>query len=84
VAELARVLAPGGRLLTGFQVGDELRHISHGYGHDVALDAYRLPPDFVAELCTAAGLAVEARLVREPQPPHEKTPHAYLLARKPA
>ncbi|HWC83635.1 MAG TPA: class I SAM-dependent methyltransferase [Pseudonocardiaceae bacterium] len=84
VAELARVLAPGGRLLTAFQVGDELRHIAHGYGHDVSLDAYRLPPDFVAELCTAAGLAVEARLVREPQPPHEKTPQAYLLVRKPA
>lgn len=82
VAELARVLAPGGRLLAAFQVGDERRRITHGYGHDVALDAYRLPPDFVAELCAAAGLVVEARLVREPQPP-EKTPQAYLLARKP-
>jgi hypothetical protein len=30
----------------------------------------------------AAGLVVEARLVREPEPP-EKTPQAYLLARKP-
>ncbi|WP_410639022.1 class I SAM-dependent DNA methyltransferase [Amycolatopsis sp. lyj-346] len=83
VAELARVLAPGGRLLTGFQVGDERRHIAHGYGHDVSLDAYRLQPDFVAGLCAAAGLVVEARLVREPQGPYEKTPQAYLLARKP-
>jgi SAM-dependent methyltransferase len=82
VAELARVLAPGGRLLTAFQVGDELRHIAHGYGHDVSLDAYRLQPDFVAGLFTDAGLAVEARLVREPKPP-EKTSQAYLLARKP-
>ncbi|WP_073486810.1 class I SAM-dependent DNA methyltransferase [Streptoalloteichus hindustanus] len=84
VAELARVLAPGGRLLTAFQVGDEPRHITHGYGHDITLDAYRLRPDFVAELFTDAGLTVEARLVREPQPPHEKAPQAYLLARKPA
>ncbi|EOD65629.1 class I SAM-dependent DNA methyltransferase [Amycolatopsis vancoresmycina] len=82
MAELARVLAPGGRLLTGFQVGDECLRITQGYGHDVALDAYRLPPDFVAGLCAAAGLVVEARVVREPQPP-EKTPQAYLLARKP-
>ena len=82
VAELARVLAPGGRLLTAFQVGDELRHIAHGYGHDVSLDAYRLQPDFVAGLFTGAGLGVEARLVREPEQP-EKTPQAYLLARKP-
>ncbi|MDS0138866.1 MULTISPECIES: methyltransferase domain-containing protein [unclassified Amycolatopsis] len=84
VAELARVLAPGGRLLTGFQVGDERRHITHGYGHDVSFDAYRLPPDYVADLCVAAGLVVEARLVREPHGPYEKTPQAYLLARKPA
>ncbi|MGW3996829.1 class I SAM-dependent DNA methyltransferase [Amycolatopsis sp. NPDC004772] len=84
VAELARVLAPGGRLLTGFQVGDERRHITHSYGHDVSFDAYRLPPDHVAELCVAAGLVVEARLVREPHGPYEKTSQAYLLARKPA
>jgi len=83
VAELVRVLAPGGRLLTAFQVGDERRHISQGYGHEVSFDAYRLPPDFVAGVFTAAGLAVEARLVREPRPP-EQTPHAYLLARKPS
>ncbi|WP_460441335.1 class I SAM-dependent DNA methyltransferase [Amycolatopsis stemonae] len=82
VAELARVLAPGGRLLTAFQVGDERRHVSQGYGHEVSLDAYRLPPDFVADLFEDAGLALEARLVREPQEP-EKTPQAYLLARKP-
>jgi SAM-dependent methyltransferase len=85
VVELARVLAPGGRLLTAFQVGDERRRITNGYGRDVSFDAYRLQPDFVAGLCTAAGLVVEARLVREPMPSlPEKTPQAYLLARKPA
>jgi SAM-dependent methyltransferase len=85
VADLARVLAPGGRLLTAFQVGDERRRITNGYGRDVSFDAYRLQPDFVAGLCTAAGLVVEARLVREPTPSlHEKTPQAYVLARKPA
>jgi SAM-dependent methyltransferase len=83
VTELARVLAPGGRLMTAFQVGDETRRITHGYGHEVAVNAYRLQPDFVAEMCTAAGLAVEATLIREPQPPHETTPQASLLARKP-
>ena len=82
VAELARVLAPGGRLLTAFQVGDERRHVSRGYGHEVSFDAYRLPPDFVAGLFEAAGLAMEARLVRAPQEP-EQVPQAYLLARKP-
>jgi SAM-dependent methyltransferase len=82
LAELARVLAPGGRLLTAFQVGDERLSVSQGYGREVSLDAYRLRPDFVAELITGAGLEMEARLVREPQP-SEKVPQAYLLARKP-
>lgn len=82
VAELARVLAPGGRLLTAFQVGDERRHIAQGYGHEVSFDAYRLPPDFVAGLFEAAGLELEARLVRAPREP-ETVPQAYLLARKP-
>ncbi|MGW4486269.1 class I SAM-dependent methyltransferase [Amycolatopsis sp. NPDC004368] len=87
VAELARVLVPGGRLLTAFQtssevgVGAEPRHVSTAYGHDVSLDAYRLDPDFVTGLLGAAGFAVEARLVREAAA-HEKTPQAYLLARK--
>ncbi|MEV7043916.1 class I SAM-dependent methyltransferase [Amycolatopsis sp. NPDC051061] len=84
VSELARVLAPGGRLLTAFQVGDEHGCISQGYGHEISLDAYRLQPDLVADMCSAAGLKVEARLVREPQSPLEKTPQAYLLARKPS
>jgi hypothetical protein len=66
-----------------FEVGAERRRISRGYGHEVSLDAYRLEPDFVADTGTAAGLEGEARLVREPQPPHETTPQAYLPARKP-
>ncbi|GAA3563851.1 class I SAM-dependent methyltransferase [Amycolatopsis ultiminotia] len=81
-AELARVVAPGGWLLTAFQVGDEVRHIENAYGHDIRADAYRLPVDLVSGVLTDAGFVVQARLVREPEPPHEKTPQAYLTARK--
>jgi SAM-dependent methyltransferase len=79
--ELARVLRSGGVLVLAFQVGDELRHITQGYGHEVSLDAYRLRPDGVAELLAGSGLAVTAKLVREAKEP-EKTPQAYLFARK--
>jgi ubiquinone/menaquinone biosynthesis C-methylase UbiE len=79
--ELARVLAPGGVLVTAFQVGDERRHIEQGYGHEVSLDAYRLRPEAVAAFMAGAGLAVTAQLVRQPEA-HEKTEQAYLLARK--
>ncbi|MDX6316100.1 MAG: hypothetical protein QOF44_5564 [Streptomyces sp.] len=82
-AEFHRVLAPGGQLLLAFQVGDECRHIEEAYGHaGLSYYAYRLPPDRVTELLGRAGIVVDARLVREPKGA-EKTPQAFLLARKP-
>lgn len=80
-AEFHRVLAPGGHLLLAFQVGDERVRLHQAYDHTVSLDAYRLPPDRVAELLTQAGLVVYARLLREPEQP-EKVQQAYLLARR--
>ncbi|HVQ89736.1 MAG TPA: class I SAM-dependent methyltransferase [Mycobacteriales bacterium] len=82
-AEFHRVLAPGGWLLLAFQVGDERRHISQGYGHEVALDAYRLPPDRIAGLLGQAGFSLHAQLLREPNA-DEKVQQAFLLAHKPA
>jgi hypothetical protein len=56
-------------------------HVSHGYGHDVSIDAYRRRPELVADLLERAGFVVDATLVREPEP-REKTPQAYLMASK--
>jgi SAM-dependent methyltransferase len=85
-AEFHRVLAPGGQALIAFQAGDERRRITHAYGHDVTLDAYRLPPERVSALLTAAGLAVHACLVREPdawERSHGQPAQACLLAHRP-
>ena len=81
LADLTRVLAPGGLLLLAFHVGDELRHLTHAYGHDVTLSAQRLQPDRVAALLEQAGLSVQVRLVRAAEPP-EQQPQAYLVARR--
>ncbi|WP_369261167.1 methyltransferase domain-containing protein [Streptomyces sp. R35] len=81
-AEFHRVLAPGGHLLIAFKVGDERVHLDHAYGHDLDLDVYRFPPQLIAELLGHAGLAEVARLVREADA-REKTPQAFILARKP-
>ncbi|WP_414719117.1 hypothetical protein [Streptomyces sp.] len=81
-AEFHRVLAPGGHLLIAFKVGDERVRLEHAYGHALALDVYRLPPDRVAEELGRAGLIETARLVREPDL-REPTPQAFLMARKP-
>ncbi|MEU2238553.1 class I SAM-dependent methyltransferase [Streptomyces sp. NPDC018338] len=80
--EFRRVLAPGGLALVAFKVGDERVRLEHAYGHEVALDVYRWSPDRVAELLAAAGLVEAARLVREPYT-GERTPQAFLLARRP-
>ncbi|HEX5114284.1 MAG TPA: class I SAM-dependent methyltransferase [Pseudonocardiaceae bacterium] len=80
-AEIARVLRPNGVLALAFQVGDEQLHITQAYGHEVSADAYRLPPDTITALMADAGLAIQAQLERQPEPP-EKTPQAYLIARK--
>ncbi len=83
-AEFHRVLAPGGRLLVAFQVGDEPLHLTEPFGRPVSLDFHRRRPAHLAELLREAGLPVHAQLVREPEDGKEKTQQAYLLARKPA
>lgn len=82
LAELHRVLAPGGQLLLAFQVGDGTRRLEQAYGHAVSLDAHRMQPDRLAGQLAEAGLPVHARVVRGPQGA-ETLPQAYLLARRP-
>jgi len=81
LAALAGGLAPGGFLLLAFQAGSGRRHIQQAYGHEVSMHAFLLDPDAVVAQLEAAGLAVEARLVRAPDT-DERTPQAYLMARK--
>lgn len=82
-AEFCRVLAPGGHLLIVFQIGDEQRRRTEAFGLSISLDYYLRPPERVAELLSQAGLAVHARLLREPDQVVEKVQRVYLLARKP-
>ncbi|MEV4329075.1 class I SAM-dependent methyltransferase [Streptomyces sp. NPDC049597] len=81
-AEFHRVLAPGGHLLMGFQVGHEPVRHTEGFGHEISLDFHRLMPEEVAEQLESAGFEVRARMVREAGP-GEKTPQAHLLAHRP-
>jgi SAM-dependent methyltransferase len=80
--EFHRVLAPGGHLLLAFKVGDESVHLERAYGHDLSLDVYRFPPESVADLLGHSGFEEVAQLVRTAEG-LEKTPQAYVLARKP-
>jgi SAM-dependent methyltransferase len=81
-AEFHRVLAPGGHALLAFQVGDEPLVLSEAWGHEISLVAHRRRPERVGALLADAGLPVHAHAVRVANA-DERTPHAYLLARKP-
>jgi SAM-dependent methyltransferase len=82
MAELARVLRPGGHLLLGFQVGDEPLRMTSALGHEVALDFHRRRPSRMADLLAEAGVPVRVRTVREAED-GDRTPQAFLLAQKP-
>ncbi len=84
VAELHRVLAPGGYLLLAFQAGENQEHRrEEAYGHRVTLVNYLHSPDHVGELLGEVGLTVETRVLREPDDSgFETVKQAYLLARK--
>jgi SAM-dependent methyltransferase len=82
LAEFRRVLAPGGHLVLAFQVGDEPVRIREAFGRAVELDSHRRRPERVASLLEQAGLAVRMQMQREPEE-GERTPQAYLVARRP-
>ena len=85
LAELRRVLRPGGYALFGFQAGDGTRSLGEALGHPVTLDFHRRRPEHLAELLTAAGLEVRASVLREREedgPFPERTPQGFLLARR--
>jgi SAM-dependent methyltransferase len=82
LAEIARVLRPGGQLLTAFQVGTDPAQLNSAYGHPVTLVVHRRTPELVTDLLAGAGLVVHTRTVRAAEG-WEKSPQAYLLASKP-
>ncbi|MFP3393873.1 hypothetical protein SB782_34420, partial [Brevibacillus sp. SIMBA_076] len=80
-AEFARVVRPGGVLLLAFQVGEEVVHLTHAYGHALELHTRRQVPERVRSRLAEAGFTVQAELTRQPVPP-EKSPQGYVLARR--
>ncbi len=82
-AEFARVLAPGGYLLLGFQVGDVPRTHDRPFGRPVSLDFLRRRPERIMPLLSAAGLAPYSHTVREADTEKgEPTPQALVIARR--
>jgi ubiquinone/menaquinone biosynthesis C-methylase UbiE len=84
LAEMYRVLRPGGLALVAFHAGAEVRHFTDWLGHQVELDFRFYPPAEVTAGLGAAGFTLLARLERAAYPAEVDTRRAYLLAGRPA
>lgn len=83
LAEVRRVLRPGGLLLLAFQAGTGERPIRSAYGHDVELTAHLHEPTHVQQQLGALDFTIEATLIRGPRA-SEREEQAMILARSAA
>lgn len=86
LAEVARVVRPGGLVLAAFQVGDGPSDVGarlRERGHDVELLRHERGTKQMLDAFAAAGLVKEARLVRQPVG-REQQPQGFVLSRRPA
>ena len=82
LAEIARVLAPGGWLLLSFSATDVPEPPYEYYDHRVTA-AYRWWPDHVVSLLRSARITESARLMENPEPDDRRQSRvASILARK--
>ena len=85
LAELRRVLVPGGLLLLAFHIGDETIHLDEWWGQQVCVDFFLFRPDEMASYLGAAGFEIEEIIEREPYPDVEhQSRRAYIFARRPS
>ncbi|GIF38459.1 class I SAM-dependent DNA methyltransferase [Actinoplanes xinjiangensis] len=79
--EFHRVLRPGAPLLLAFQAGDEPKHFTHAWDHDVDLTIHRRRPETVTGLLAEAGFRTVMTSLYEP-PSKPGRQYAYVIAHR--
>ncbi len=83
LAEMKRVLRPGGLLFLAFHVGDETVHLDEWWGERVSVDFLFFRPQEICDSLRAAGFEIEEIVEREPYPDVEhQSRRAYIFAKK--
>jgi SAM-dependent methyltransferase len=84
LAEMYRVLRPGGRLLLAFHAGVGAVHVEGFLGRPVALDFFYFSPAVIADELAGAGFARVNVIERDPYPDVEyPSRRGYVFASKP-
>lgn len=83
LAEMHRVLRPGGQLLLAVHGGAGEVHVDGWFGRDVAFDATLFDDAELAALVAAAELDEVRVTRREPYPSEHPTPRLYVTAGRP-
>jgi SAM-dependent methyltransferase len=81
LAELRRVLCPGGALLVAVHAGEGFSRFSDYKGLPVDVELHLRSPETLAAQARAAGFALERVEVRPPYPFEHATERLYVLAR---
>ena len=84
LAELKRVLQPGGLLLFSFHIGDETVHLDEWWEKPVNLDFYFFQPGEMVIFLEQAGFVLDEIIERDPYADVEhQSRRCYILAHKP-
>jgi ubiquinone/menaquinone biosynthesis C-methylase UbiE len=81
--EVARVLTANGRMLLGFQAGEnDIVRRENAYGSSTTMTWYRHNVDDVVRSVERAGFVVQTRIWRTAELAHETTPQAFLICER--
>lgn len=80
LAELHRVIEPGGVLCLAVHGGDGTVHIDDWFGHGVSIDARYWSMEALVGALTRAGFNIESAVARPPYPGEAQTERIYVTA----